>query len=412
MGIPLVVLNQYYAPDVASTGQVAAELCRALAQSGFDIYVITAEPSYTSSSPKAPYFEVQDGVHIYRVPLWGPKGREQLLVRLSGYIQFLWKGWRTARCLTRKVLPKYIITFHNPPMVPIIGAYLARKLHSHFIYILFDIHPDVLLATGWKLPRIVIWVWEQLNKQIFRQADVIVVLGNGMKQTLLNKGVPPSKIKVISLWGRPELLPLPRDQAVRDELGIGEEELVLLYAGNMGIMHPLELLLDVARAVNELPVWFVFLGDGVKRQQLMARAKKDNLRKVIFLPFQPEERFVRFVSTADACFVVLEPGLERLAFPSRTFTFLSAGKPVITLMSPQAEAAQLVREHGCGWNATDSEQLVELIRQIVCDREQLTIKGLKAYEIYRKRFSRDKVTAAYVQLLNCLNKKANWEATG
>lgn len=402
MGVPLMVLNQYYAPDVASTGQIAAELCHALAQHGFDVYVVTAQPSYTSSSPEAPHFEVRDGVHIYRVPLWGPKGREQLLVRLSGYIQFLCKGWWTAHRLAKKVLPRFVITFHNPPLVPFLGGYLARKYGSRFIYVLYDIHPDVLLATGWMLPLPVIRVWEQLNQRIFEQADVIVVPGEGMKQTLLSKGVPPSKVKVIPLWGRPELLPLPQDQSLRSELGIGKEELVLLYAGNMGVMHPLEPVLDAAKSVAGLPVWFFFLGDGVKRQQLEARAKGNNLRKVIFLPFQPEERFTRFVSSADACFVVLEPGMEKLALPSRTFTFLSAGKPIIALMSPQAEVARLVRDEGCGWNVTNPEQLVNLIYYLVNNREEIIAKSSKAREVYKERFSRDQIVAAYVQLLDSL----------
>ncbi|MEM3484670.1 MAG: glycosyltransferase family 4 protein [Candidatus Methanomethyliaceae archaeon] len=402
MGVPIMVLNQYYAPDVASTGQIAAELCCALVRHGFDVHVVTAQPSYTSFCPKAPYFEVQDNVHVYRVPIWGPKGREQLQVRLSGYIQFLCKGWWTARRLARRVFPRHIITFHNPPLVPLLGVYLARKHSARFIYVLYDIHPDVLLATGWELPRSVIQIWEQLNRRIFERADAVVVLGEGMKQTLLGKGVSSSKVRVIPLWGRPELFPLPKDQALRSELGIGKEALVLLYAGNMGVMHPLEPLLDAAKSAAALPVWFIFLGDGVKRQQLEVCAKSNSLLKVIFLPFQPEDRFIRFVSAADACFVVLEPGLEKLALPSRTFTFLSAGKPIIAWMSPHAEVATLVREKGCGWNVIDSEQLVNLIYHLIDNREQIIAKGLKARQVYEEKFSRDQIITAYVQLLNSL----------
>lgn len=413
MGIPLMVLNQYYAPDIASTGQIAAELCQALSRKGFEIYVITAQPSYTSCySPKAPYFEIQEGVHIYRVPLWGPKGRERLHVRLSGYFQFLCKGWWLSWRLGRKVLPEYIITFQNPPLIPLLGAWLAKKLHARFIYILFDIHPDVLLATGWNLPQVVTWVWEQFNKWTFKSADVIVVLGEGMKQTLLTKGVPPHKVKVIPLWGRPELSPSPKDQALRYELGIKDEEIMLLYAGNMGIMHPLDPLLDAVKFAEGLPIWFVFVGDGVRLQQLVTRAKREGLRKVIFLPFQTEERFVRFVSAADACFVVLKPGLEKLALPSRTFTFLSAGKPIIAWMSPQAEVARLLRDGGCGWNVTSFEQLIDLLHQLVNDRREIEIKSLIARKVYEDNFSKEKIIATYAELMDFLRGKDSVPVSG
>ncbi|SFM80748.1 glycosyltransferase family 4 protein [Thermodesulforhabdus norvegica] len=400
MGVRLMVLNQYYAPDLASTGQIAAELCEEMARNGFEILVVTAQPSYTSSSPQAPSFEFRNGVHIHRVPLLGPRGREKLHIRLSGYLQFLLKGFFLARRLADEMHPEYVVTFHNPPLVPVLGAYLARKQGCRFVYILYDIHPDILLATGWKLPRILVKLWEKQNQCIFGQADAIVVLGEGMKQTLLQKGVPSSKIKIIPLWGRPELSPVGADSLIRHELEIGDQELVLLYAGNMGVMHPLEPLINAAKLLRNLPVRFVFLGDGVKREQLRTRVRQENLHNVIFLPFQPENRFVRLVAMADACFVVLEPGLENLAFPSRTFTFLSAGKPIIAFMSPKAEVAKIVERDGCGWNVTNTEQLVDLVRRMFEDRNEIGVKSQKARRVYEERFSRSKIIGSYIELFS------------
>lgn len=397
----LLVINQYYAPDLASTGQLAAELCEGLVHRGFEVHVVTGRPSYSRKSPDAPSFEVRNGVHVYRVPIWS-KGRERMTSRIFGYLQFLWGAWWRARRLLRNKSFDIVLTFHNPPFVAALGAYLANQHKIRYVYVLYDIHPDILIATGWSLPRPVIQLWEVLNRWIFRHAERIVVLGEGMKQTLVEgKGVPQEKVRVIPIWGRPELEPIPKIQSVsiRRELGIGENELLLLYSGNMGIMHPLDPILDAAAELHDAPVSFLFIGDGARRESLIRRVKNEGLKNVKFLPFQPEERFVQLVAAADACFVVLQPGLERLALPSRAFTFLSAGRPLITIMSPEAELVRLLKEHRCSWNVTSGAELTQLIRRLISHREEIEEYGIRARELYNARFQREKVLQQYLDVL-------------
>lgn len=396
----LLVINQYYVPDVASTGQLAAEICSSLVKRGFEVHVVTGQPSYTASSPDAPAFEVLDGVHVHRVSLGRARGRERMRTRLIGYTRFLLGAWRVARSLARRQHFDVVLTFHNPPFVGAIGAYLAGKYKLRYVYALYDIHPDVLLATGWRLPRPVLLLWEVLNRWIFQRAHAVVVLGEGMKQVLVEgKGIPAEKVHVIPPWARPELLPGPHDQPIRRELGISEDELLLLYSGNMGIMHPLDPILDAAASLRGLPVRFVFVGDGARRRQLVERVEREKLEQVTFLPFQPEDRFRQLVAASDACFVVLQPGLERLAVPSRAFTFLSAGRALITIMSPEAEIARLITEAGCGWNVTNGQELADLIRGLLEERQELIRRGQRARDVYEERFLRDRAIEAYARIL-------------
>lgn len=402
-GWKLLVINQYYAPDLASTGQLAAELCEGLVRRGFEVHVVTGQPSYSSRSPEAPPFEVRNGVQVHRVPIWF-KGRERLAMRLLGYLQFLWGAWRQAGRLFKKERFDTVLTFHNPPFVGWLGARLASRRRIRFVYALYDIHPDVLLATGWKLPRLAVKVWEAIHRYILSWADTVIVLGEAMKETLEGKGVPPEKVVVIPPWGRPELSPLPKDLVltVRRELGVDEGALLLIYAGNMGVMHPLDPLLDAAGELKGEPVRFLFVGEGVRKAQLMARAQREGLEQVTFLPYQPEERFAKLVGAADACFVVLEPGLERLAFPSRAFTFLSAACPLITLMAPEAELVRLIEKTGSGWNVTTAQELVELIRRLLSHPEELVRKRAAARKAYERDFLRERILDRYAEVLQAL----------
>ncbi len=396
----VVAVNLYYAPDVASSGQLLAELCEGLAESGLDVMAVAGQPSYSVGGVDAPKLETLNGVEVHRVSLGGSRGRERMLTRVMGYVKFMWRAWRRVGKIVRTRHPDFVVTLSNPPVVGLIGAYMAWRHKTRFIYVLYDIHPDVLLATNWiKLPRLVVAVWNAVNRWIVNRAEVVVVLGNGMKATVEGKGVSDDRVLVIPIWGRPELEPMARSAGIREELGIGEDEIMLLNAGNMGIMHPLEPIIDAAAMLGEQPVRFVFVGDGAKRQMLTERVEREALDRVMFLPYQPEQRFTELLAASDACFVAFEPGMEKYAVPSRAYTFLSAARPLITLMAPNADVAELVNEKDCGWNVTTGDDLAELIRRLVDDRSELTIRGRNGRAAYEARYRRGRVIHQYVKLM-------------
>ncbi|RLG37767.1 MAG: hypothetical protein DRN91_04525 [Candidatus Alkanophagales archaeon] len=396
----LLVINQYYAPDVASTGQYAADICSGLTSYGFEVHVVTGEPSYSINSPDAPDFEILNGVNVYRVPLGNVKGREDNKTRFKGYVRFLRGAWRLARKLLRLRKFDIILTFHNPPFVGLLGALLAKKYKIRFVYIPYDIHPDVLVATGWRIPKLFVWVWGVVNRMVFKVAEKVVVLSEGMKNTLVHgKKVPAEKIEIIPLWGKPELDATSSDNLIREELKVKDSELLLLYAGNMGILHPLDIIIEAAKRLQGKSVKFLFIGDGAKRRYLMERVKNENIKQVSFLPFQPVGKFIQILVSSDACLVTIGKGLENLALPSRIFTFMSAGKPIITIMNPEADVAKIIRENNCGWNVQTSDELAELILDLLKDPIELKQKGKQARKTYLNQFRRDKLIKQYAQLL-------------
>ena len=396
----LLVINQYYAPDVASTGQYAADICSGLTRYGFEVHVVTGEPSYSINSPDAPGFEILNGVNVYRVSLGNVKGREDNKTRFKGYVRFLRGAWRLARKLLRLRKFDIILTFHNPPFVGLLGALLAKKYKIRFVYIPYDIHPDVLVATGWRIPKLFVWVWGGVNKMVFKVAEKVVVLSEGMKNTLVHgKKVPAEKIEIIPLWGKPELDATSSDNLIREELKVKDSELLLLYAGNMGILHPLDIIIEAAKRLQGKSVKFLFIGDGAKRRYLMERVKNENIKQVSFLPFQPVGKFIQILASSDACLVTIGKGLENLALPSRIFTFMSAGKPIITIMNPEADVAKIIRENNCGWNVQTSDELAELILDLLKDPIELKQKGKQARKTYLNQFRRDKLIKQYAQLL-------------
>jgi glycosyltransferase involved in cell wall biosynthesis len=395
----LLVINQYFPPDFASTGQYAFEICKSIGKEGIEVHVVTGQPSYTSSSPDALPYERLEGIHIYRVPLGKKKGRENFRIRITTYLRFLIGSWFSCKKLLKSKKFHYILTFHNPPFVGILGAYFAKKYKISFFYIPYDIHPDILEATGWKLPSFFIWLWNKINNYIFSNSQKIIVISEGMKDILVQrKKVPSEKIEVIPLWAQPEIEETNQNFSIKKELGINDDELLFLYSGNMGTLHNLDLIIDAARLTQNLNVKFVFVGDGIKRKHLISRVMKEGLENVKFLPYQPKEKYENLLLSSDACFVVINPEAEKLAFPSKAFTFLSAGKPIIAVMSDKADLARLIDSTGCGWVVNNVEGLSTIIREISIHPEQIKERANKAKEIYNKFFKKEIILVRYKNL--------------
>jgi glycosyltransferase involved in cell wall biosynthesis len=219
-------------------------------------------------------------------------------------------------------------------------------------------------------------------------------------------GLSDNAVIAIPLWAQPDLDHLQVDAAAtkraRERLALSaitNGDLMVLYAGNMGVMHPVEILAGAAARVRSLPVSFVFVGDGTKRLELERLTRQLSLEKVQFLPFQPIREFELLVQAADVCAVVLQNGLENLCLPSRTPTFMSGGRPILAVMSEHAPQSREMVETGAGWSADSVEGVAALLEGLVHARDQLSLAGSAARSVYRRNYRRETLVGQYVHAI-------------
>jgi glycosyltransferase involved in cell wall biosynthesis len=394
----VLILNQYVAPDTTPSAHYVSTVARALAAAGMKVMVLAAEPSYGEGMIPAPLQELRDGVRIRRLRMGSWRGRQSKLRRFGGYLRYLAGAALVGRRIVRADPPDVVMCFSNPPLVPLVVGWLARRAAGRMVYVIHDIHPDILLATDWMfLPGPIVRAWNLLNHVMLEAASTVVVLGEGMKQLLVaEKGVASERVHVIPLWAEPELQPADRDEDLREELGVREDELLVLSTGNLGVMHSLEPVVDGARRLDGRPVRFVFVASGVRLDHW--RARFQGLANVSFVPYRTGESFRRLVAACDAGLVPLSPGMERFAVPSRAYTFLSAGRPLLTIMDPEADVARLVADSRCGFNAICGDDLADWVELNLANRADLQASGGQARKVYEARFTRKAVLDQYVAL--------------
>lgn len=405
----VLVINLYYAPDTASTGQLLHEMCTRLVKSGTTVHVLTGQPSYSKSSGNAPEYEVLNGVHVHRIPQPSKGGRSNLFRRIQSYASFTIRAWFLAVKIARQENIKSVVTVSNPPTVGLIGRRVSKKLNIPFTYILFDIHPDaVQLTNRLRTPPGTMTIWRWMNRRIWNAATTIAVPGRYMA-TYLNEryGVQSTKIKVLPLWGTPELTKEAADPDVREQLGFKKDSLLILHAGNIGLMHRMNDLIDAVGSVEHLNIEMAVAGGGIAADSAKNHLQQQGFSNIKFLGFVENDLFSKLLGTADISATTLVPEMEKLSMPSRTLTFMSAELPVLTIMAPRSDIGDLINQTGCGWIADTPEEVSTILANLSQKPELIADASKRAAELYASKFAKKLGTTRYAEAIISDNSSNN-----
>jgi colanic acid biosynthesis glycosyl transferase WcaI len=195
----------------------------------------------------------------------------------------------------------------------------------------------------------------------------------------------------------------------RRELGVGDET-VVMYAGNVGFSQSLELLIAAARALPDVTV--VINGDGAARAELQRLANE--LPNVRFAGYQPKDRLPEVLASADLHVVPLRAGLGNVSVPSKTYSILAAGRPVLAAIDAGTEVPRMLAASGGGRVvAPDQEaEFVGAVREMVADPVALTTMGAAGRAWVEHAASPRAVAEAYEALVLRLSTPNSWRRFG
>jgi colanic acid biosynthesis glycosyl transferase WcaI len=252
-------------------------------------------------------------------------------------------------------------------------------------------------------------IFSAVEKFIYRHSGHISVISETFKQNLIEKGVRPDKVSVIPVWADPYLVcPLTKENRFRSQHDL-KGKFVVMYAGNHGVTSCLEVLLSVAeRLKSDSGLFFVFIGEGVKKAQLKSRSQKLGLNNVLFLEYQPREMFPEMMAAADLNVVTLNSASFMSSLPSKTFNIMASGRPVLAIAPLKSELARLIEETGCGLAVSPDEPVVlaRALMKLKDDPHRVGQMGRKGRALIEDRFSRSRCTRMFEKMLLNLNKQS------
>ncbi len=343
----VLLLTQWFEPEPTLKGMV---LARELVRQGFDVEVLTGFPNYPGGKVYPGYHikwlqrEVIDGVHITRVPLY-PNHDQSAIKRVLNYASFAAAATIYGVFMAKRANVMY--AYHPPLTVGMAAALIKLFRRVPVVYDIQDMWPDTLRATGMLNNTKALAVVGAVCRWVYRRMDHIVVLSPGFKRLLLQRGVPEAKLTVVYNWADEAALAAPVGQV--PAAFPPADKFRILFAGNMGKAQALDTVLDAAALLQQRGsrVCWVMLGGGVEVGRLKAEAAKRQLANVVFLPAVPMAEVGTYLHAADALLVHLRKDpLFEITIPSKTQAYMTVGKPL--LMAVNGDAADLVRESGCG----------------------------------------------------------------
>ncbi len=399
MTMRILVINQYFHPDVSSTSQILGELCEDLAHH-HDVTVVAGRPSYNPAERLTVRgFFSEDYVGRVRViRAWSTAfPRRTMVGRLANYVTYLASSLMAAARVDR---PDVIVTMTDPPVVAAVAATISRMRHVPFVYITQDVYPQVGTILGHLRPGMTASALLRLNRFLRSSATTVVAIGRDMAQRLQDDGCPPEKIEVIPNWADGLAIRPLQDRASAKESFGWRDRFVVMHSGNVGLSQNLDVLIEAADQLQlDSQVLVVIIGEGASKARLQEEAKRRRLMNVSFLPYQPKAGLQQSLGAADVHLVSLARGLRGYIVPSKIYGIMAAGRPVIAAVEHGSEVARLVEEYQCGTviEPGDPEALADAIRKSFTQPlEEMGQRGRLAFEL---KYDRPVATSKYRRLL-------------
>ena len=395
----ILFINQFFYPDASATSQLLTDLAVDLAAAGHEVSVLTGNALYQASPEPLRARESYKGVTIRRI-YCGRFDRESGLRRAISYGRFLFGAG--VRLFRRRRLD-VILVLTTPPMIAMLPALLCTWRGTPFVCWVQDVYPDIAHALGVvKKNSRAARLAQGLMGYIFASAAGIVVLGDCMRELVLQKGSAPQKLSVIHNWAADNIVPVPRSKnPFLRGLGI-RDEFVACYSGNLGLGHEFETLFGaMLRLRAHRQIRFLIIGEGARLRELREQCYQAQLDRVTFLPSQPRGNLSHSLSAGDVGLVSMRQGCEGTMVASKIYGLLAAGRPYIYIGPAATTMAAVAAEWQCGWqidNGADA-RLAAWLEHLQAHPDQVAEAGRNARLAYERSFTRARAVREFELVL-------------
>lgn len=343
------------------------------------------------------YYSECDGIPVWHVKI--PMKGQRVWARVLDYIRFHVQSLVVSLLLLG---PQDIVITTSPPLTMGVMSWLLRvRFGAPSVYIVAEVYPDVAIRLGVLKHSFLIGLMRWLEKFVYWGNSMIVPITVQLKKVLQGRGVPEHKLMMITEFVDPDVYrPLSRINpfAQAHEL---QEDFVVLYAGNIGLVQDWESVLFAAKASSGLPIQFVIVGDGSLRSWLEKQAQKRGLTNVKVLGYQPKGLMPQVYASCDISTIPMKRAGTLDLFPSKMFVIMASGKPVIASAIEGSELAWIIGEAGCGKVVPpdDPQAFADAVLAAFREKGSLSAVGLRGRKFVEKDYSKETVVRKYDHLI-------------
>lgn len=400
----ILIPFSYYHPEQCAGLFVIDDMTEEATRQGISSLITVPTP--TRNVPDGAKWErnetLCDGmVEVHRFRMYGEgknpvlRAFRYLLCEIVQLHYMLWKDYDVA------------FIDSTPPIqglkLPIVRLFRKKPV----VYNAQDLFPETLSGTGLANQGGLLWkigMW--VSNVTFRNSDKIIAISHDIKRSMVARGVPAEKIEVVYNWvDEKAVQPVEKSaNPLFEEFGLSRDKFTVVYAGNLGNAQNIGIVLDGAARLPD--VQFALFGTGGLEDEVRTRIEKEGLTNVHLNPLQPVERVSYVYSLGDACIVSCKEGLGGSAMPSKSWSIMSCGRPVIASFD-EGELKTILEENKCGvfTHAGNVEEFVEGIKILAAEPSRCEEMGKNARQFILENLTKEVGSKKYVEIIKSVVKK-------
>lgn len=410
-GMNVLVIMLYWYPYEGPLMPIYGALFEDLMAKGHNITIVTSFPHYrkgrseTWDAYRGKWIEISSwkAARLVRCYVYAPvfdSDSRGLFYRALNFISFNISCILAASLYGGKA--DVIFAPSSPPLTNGICSWLVSLCkRCPIVYNVQDMYPDMAEKLGVLRPGVLLSVLRRFEKWAYRVSNKILTISENMRKNLFNKGIAPDKIATIPNFIDTDFIrPMPQKNVFSEEWGINGR-FVVMYAGNIGLPHGVEIIVRTAEILrSESRIEFCFVARGEYKDKIEAMAKSKALGNVRFVPPQPAEMVPHLWASASVSLVTYRKGMADESVPSKLLAIMCSGRPVIVAADEGSETERIIRSADCGLciEPENPSALAAAILQLFRNGRERKRLGDNGRKYVVEHFRRDRISNEYEKL--------------
>lgn len=308
-------------------------------------------------------------------------------------VEYAWAGLAATLLLLRiRVRGRVdVVQLCQPPDIYVPVARLLRRAGARVVVDQRDLMPELLVARYPRAPGRALGLLHLLERRTQRAVDHTITVNEHLRRRLEDAG-GGGKVSVV--WNGPVLA---RVDAVRASPALrGDDDLLVVWVGKMGVQDRVELVVEVADRVvhsgQRQDVRFVLIGDGECLDDLRALVRRRGLdRWITFTGWVPEETVFGYLATAD---VGIDTSLQEEVTPVKAIEYMAFGLAFAAF--DLGETRRLAGEAAVLAPPGDVDSLARALVELMDEEQQRRVLGRAGRRRVQESLSWERQESSYL----------------
>lgn len=394
----ILYIHQYFNTPEQGGSTRSYWISQELIKNGHEVVMITSMQHEKENITH----EIIDGIDVTYLKTFTYK-TNSIIDRLKTYTDFMLKSTKAA--LKQKNIDLVIAT-STPLTIGFPALILKKTKKIPYLFEVRDLWPEVPIQMGalknYFAKNAAIW----FEKTIYKNATHIVALSPGMEDGVLSVGTKKKKVSMIPNMSKiDQFWPRPTKNSLIEKYNLKKDSFKIIYFGAIGVSNGIDYVLDgIEKLKDRDDIEFIFLGHGIKTEEIVKRSNEKKLNNVKYLGAFNMKETSKLVNMSDVSLVTFtDIPILYTNSPNKLFDSLSAGKPII-VNSPGWTKA-LVEENKCGIfvDPKSADDFASKIIELKNNDEQIKQMGLNSRKLAETKYDKEILCKEFVSIVEKIN---------